>query len=146
MPVQTGNRRYQRAHARRNPHRHVQDVIQQQRGGSQQTGPRSQVLFRDGIGATAAGIGRNGLPIRKEQHGQQEQDNQGYGREIRQSRRAERQQNRQRGFRAIRRGRERVQAEHRNTGENADFLLLFFMRGEVTAQNLVQQRHKAVFL
>ncbi len=65
MRLKTRHCRYQGAHARGNPHRHGQRVVDHQGGSGQQARAHTQVLTRYSVRAAAGGISLNRLAIGK---------------------------------------------------------------------------------
>ena len=106
--LQARRHRDKRADTSGNPNRDRQHVINHERRCSQKARGDAEVLSRDGVGASAAGIGLDRLPVREINDGQEDDDARADGNHVSDSRRAKRDQQRESGFGTVSRGAEGV--------------------------------------
>ena len=118
--MQGRNRGGECADARRDADRDVQHVIQHQRRRREQTRARAEILFGDGVGAAARGIGGDGLPVPEIEDGEQEQDHPGDRTDRSEAGGARAREYGERRFRPVGRGAETVQAHGRNAFEDSE--------------------------
>ena len=79
MRLKRGERGNQSANARGDADSGGQDVVGEKRSGSEQARKRAKVGTRNGVGATAGGIGSDGLQIGKVDDGEKSDNRQADG-------------------------------------------------------------------
>jgi hypothetical protein len=119
----------ERAHAGRDPHRGVENVVEKERGGGAETGQRAEVLLRHDVRPAAVRVGGDGLAVGEVEDRQQDEDDDGEGPHVHQPRRAEGDEDRQRRLGAVRRRRQRIEPEHRHPARGADLHVFGFIGG-----------------
>ncbi len=146
MGLQAGHSRHERAYARGNADRDGEYVINHESGGGQEACRDAEVLARDGVGASAAGIGMDRLPVRKINDREQDDDAHADGNYVSDSRRAKRNQQSKSGFGTVGRGAQRVQSKNGDAGGGADALGARFVRGERLANEQIENGHEGILL
>jgi hypothetical protein len=137
--LQRGNRRDQRAHARRYSHGHIEHVVDHQRGGGQQTPVWAEVLVRHRVGTAALRIRGNGLAIREIDNAQHDHDEAGDRQSPGKPGRAQRDQDGERGLGSVGCGAEGVETEDGNARRWPHLLLPVFGRCERFPEQEVRQ-------
>ncbi len=139
--MQGWNRGGQGPDARRDPHRHVQGVVDHQGRSGQQAGVAPEVLLGDGIGAAVGLIGDRCLAIGKVEHRQEQDDGGHHGAQRLQSRRAHRRQHGQSGLRPVGGRSQAVEPHDGHRLEPADAARLVFPVREAAAEQKIDDTH-----
>src|SRR5580693_4804329 len=138
---QRWNRRDQSTNSRRDADGGRENVIGEERGRSKQTGRCSEVEPRHGIGATARGIGGDGLAIGEVHDHQQGDNGRADGYDITNAEKAKRDQKAEGCFRAISSRAKRVETKDRNALYRADLLSALVAGFDGLADNQIKCVH-----
>ena len=139
---QGGNGRDQGANSCGNAYCGCEDVIGKERGRGKQPGRCAQIKARHGVGATAGGIGGNGLTIGKV-HDHQQGDNGGANRnDVTHAEKAKGNEKAEGRFRAISSRAKRVQAKDRDALRRTNLLGTFVARLNRLADDEVKDVHR----
>jgi hypothetical protein len=92
----------ERAHASRDADSRGEDVVNHERRGGEKSRIGAEILRRDGIGATPAWVGVDGLTIREEDDDEQDDDGERDGHDVVHAEDAERDEESERRFWSVR--------------------------------------------
>lgn len=136
-----GNGRDQGADAGGDGDRHVEQVVERQRGRCEDRGTAPEVLLCHRVGAAAVGIGVDGLVIREVDDEQQPDDDRHERHELGEGQGPERQEHGKESFRSVRSGAERIEPEDRHARPRADAFGLGFLRREGASEQYIEEFH-----
>ena len=126
------------AHAGRDAHCSGEDVVDHERCRGQKAGAFAQVLAGHGVGAAAARIGLDGLPVAEVDDPEQDHDRRAHGHDVFHAEKTERNQEGESRFRPVRGRAQRVEAKDRNPGQGADMLGAFLAGSQRTAEEQIE--------
>jgi hypothetical protein len=138
---QRGDRRDERAHARRDAHRDVEHVVERERRPGEERGVGAEVLLGDGVRAAAARVCVDGLTVGEVDDAQDADDERADRPDVREARGAEGDEQRERRLGPVRGRGERVEPQHRDARERADLLVLRFFVREGPTEQPVEDAH-----
>ena len=133
--------RYQRSNSRRNPHRHIQQVIDHQRRARQQPSPAAQVFARNRVRSPAIRIRRDRLPITEINDRQQRDHRKRQRHHISDPNQSQRQQNRQSRLRTVCRRTQSIQPKCRDPLRSRNPLPRVLRRSQRPPEHNVNQSH-----
>ena len=136
------NGRDQSADSRGNSHGGRENVIGKQRGRGQQAGRRAKVKPRHRVGATAGGIGRDGLAIREVNDHQQRDDGSADGNDITNAQQTQRDQQAEGRFRPVSGGAKAIQTKDGNALRGSDLFRPFVAGLYRFADNHIKDVHE----